>query len=77
MESKGSSLGNNQDESIFIPLDTMVSQIVGKTSPYGIELSWINVKAQDSESIRAAKFQIENLLRLRHNIQNNEDDFGG
>jgi putative ABC transport system permease protein len=76
MESKGSSLGNNQDESIFIPLDTMVSQIVGKTSPYGIELSWINIKAQDSQSIRAAKFQIENLLRLRHNIQNGEDDFG-
>ncbi|MFN9175651.1 MAG: ABC transporter permease [Synechocystis sp.] len=76
MESKGSSLGNNQDEAIFIPLDTMVSQIVGKTSPYGIELSWINIKAKDSESIRAAKFQIENLLRLRHNIQNGEDDFG-
>ncbi|MEY2984502.1 MAG: hypothetical protein RLZZ568_1119 [Cyanobacteriota bacterium] len=76
METKGSTLGSNQDEFIFIPLETMVAQIVGKTSPYGIELSWINVKANDSEAIRAAKFQIENLLRLRHNIQNNEDDFG-
>ncbi|BFM38751.1 ABC transporter permease [Synechocystis sp. LKSZ1] len=76
MESKGSFLGSNQDESIFIPLDTMVSQVIGKTSPYGIELSWINVKAKEPESIQAAQFQIENLLRLRHNIQNGEDDFG-
>lgn len=76
MESKGSFLGSNQDESIFIPLDTMVSQVIGKTSPYGIELSWINVKAKNPDSIQAAQFQIENLLRLRHNIQNGEDDFG-
>jgi len=76
MQSKGSFLGSNQDESVFIPLTTMVGQVIGKTSPYGIELSWINVKAKDEESIRAAKFQIENLLRLRHNIQNGEDDFG-
>lgn len=76
METKGSSLGSNQDEFIFIPLDTMVAQLVGRTSPYGIELSWINVKAKDSNSVRAATFQMENLLRLRHNIQNGEDDFG-
>ncbi len=76
MEAKGSFLGSNQDESVFIPLDTMISQIVGRTSPYGIEVSWINVKAKSPEQIRAAQFQIENLLRLRHNIQNGEDDFG-
>jgi putative ABC transport system permease protein len=76
MESKGSFMGSNQDESVFIPLDTMISQIVGRTSPYGIEVSWINVKAKKPEDIRAAQFQIENLLRLRHKIQNDEDDFG-
>ncbi len=76
METKGASLGSNQDEFIFIPLDTMVSQIVGKTSPYGIELSWINIKADDGDAVRAATFQIENLLRLRHNIKDGEDDFG-
>ncbi|BAM50255.1 hypothetical protein BEST7613_1324 [Synechocystis sp. PCC 6803] len=76
METKGSSLGSNQDEFIFIPLDTMVAQLVGRTSPYGIELSWINVKAKDGDSVGAATFQMENLLRLRHNIKNGEDDFG-
>jgi putative ABC transport system permease protein len=54
----------------------MVSQIVGRTSPFGIELSWINVKAKNEETIRAAQFQIENLIRLRHKIKNDEDDFG-
>lgn len=75
MEEKGTFLGTNQDDSIFIPLTTMASQLVGKTSPYGIELTFINASASNPESIRAAKFQIENLLRLRHKITG-EDDFG-
>ena len=75
MESKGSSLGTNQDDSVFIPLTTMAYQIVGKTSPYGTQVTWISVSAQNEESVRAAKFQIENLLRLRHKVVD-EDDFG-
>lgn len=75
MREKGSMLGTNQDDSVFIPLTTMSYQLVGNTSPYGIELTWINVAAKDEASVRAAKFQIENLLRLRHKIVN-EDDFG-
>lgn len=76
MEPKGSSMGMNQDESMLIPLTTMANQIVGRTSPYGVELSWINALAKNPESIRAAKFQTENLLRLRHKITTEEDDFG-
>lgn len=75
MESKGSFLGTNQDETVFIPLTTMANQLVGKTSPYGLEISFISVSAQDKKSINAAKFQIENLLRLRHKIKD-QDDFG-
>jgi putative ABC transport system permease protein len=75
MKAKGSFIGDNQDRKAFIPLTTMANQIVGQTSPYGLEVSWINVTAKDEKSIRAAKFQIENLLRLRHKITD-EDDFG-
>lgn len=75
MKAKGSFIGDNQDRKAFIPLTTMANQIVGQTSPYGLEVSWINVTAKDEQSIRAAKFQIENLLRLRHKITD-EDDFG-
>jgi putative ABC transport system permease protein len=76
-KAKGSFLGDNQDRKAFIPLTTMANQIVGQTSPYGLEVSWINVTVKDENSIRAAKFQIENLLRLRHQIEDEEeDDFG-
>ncbi|MBD2577016.1 ABC transporter permease [Oscillatoria sp. FACHB-1406] len=75
MKAKGSFLGNNQDDTAYIPLSTMSSQVVGRTSPYGTEVSFINVSAKDEKSVRAARFQIENLLRLRHKITG-KDDFG-
>ncbi|WP_017295018.1 ABC transporter permease [Geminocystis herdmanii] len=74
MESKGSFLGTNQDETLYIPLTTMANQIVGKTSQYGLELSFISISARNAQDIFAARFQIENLLRLRHKIVG-EDDF--
>lgn len=75
MESKGTFLGNNQDDAVFIPLSTMANRLRGRTSPYGVEVSWIAVSARDRNSISAAQFQLENLLRRRHKIVG-EDDFG-
>ena len=74
LESKGSFLGNNQDNRAYIPLTTMANQLVGSTPPYGTELTFISISTKDKDSIRAAQFQIKNLLRLRHNITG-EDDF--
>lgn len=74
LEPKGAFLGNNQDDIVYIPLTTMANQIVGRQSVYGINLTFISVSAKDENSIRAAQFQIENLLRLRHNITG-ENDF--
>ena len=74
MEPKGAFLGDNQDDTAFIPLTTMANRIVGRTSPYGLELTFISVSAKNQDSIGAAQFQIENLLRLRHKITD-EDDF--
>jgi putative ABC transport system permease protein len=74
MKSKGSSFGTNQDDSAFIPLTTMADRITGRTSPYGLEVSFISVSAKNAESIEAAEFQISNLLRQRHKITL-EDDF--
>ncbi|MEM7757903.1 MAG: ABC transporter permease [Cyanobacteria bacterium P01_A01_bin.40] len=75
LEAKGAFLGNNQDKVAYIPLTTMSSQIVGNTSPYGTGVDFISIAAQNENSIRAAKLQIENLLRLRHQITG-KDDFG-
>jgi len=73
LESKGAFLGSNQDRSLYVPLTTMVSQVVGDNSPYGTGISFISVAAKDENSIRAAKVQIENLLRLRHNVADKDD----
>jgi putative ABC transport system permease protein len=74
LEAKGAFLGDNQDRTVYLPLTTMASQVVGDTSPYGTGVSFISIAAKDENSIRAAKLQIENLLRLRHQIIG-EDDF--
>ena len=76
MEEKGSSLGRNQDEVVFIPITVMANQLTGqdnsRTSP---TVQTIAVSARSPESTSAAQYQITNLLRLRHNIQKGENDF--
>ena len=74
LEAKGAFLGQNQDLTVYVPLTTMANQIVGNESPYGTQVTFISIAAQNEDSIRAAKLQIENLLRLRHQITG-EDDF--
>jgi putative ABC transport system permease protein len=74
LEAKGAFLGDNQDDTAIIPLTTMANRLTGRTSPYGTALDFISVSAKSQDSINAAKFQIENLLRLRHKITK-EDDF--
>ncbi|MEB3214243.1 MAG: ABC transporter permease [Leptolyngbyaceae bacterium] len=74
LDEKGSNLGLNYDDAIIIPISTMSNRLVGRTSPYGIELTYISVSVADEEQMDAAQFQIANLLRLRHKIVG-EDDF--
>lgn len=74
LEAKGAGPGINYDETVLVPVTTLSNRIVGRTSPYGTELTYIAMSAKDPESVRAAKFQVENLLRLRHKITT-EDDF--
>jgi putative ABC transport system permease protein len=75
MAEKGSSMGMNQDEAIFVPISVMASQLTGednaRTSP---TLQSISVSAKSDASMSAAQFQINNLLRLRHNVRG-ENDF--
>ena len=74
MATKGAVFGQNQDEAAYIPLSTMVSKLSGRDPTYGVSLNFISVEAKDEASTGAAKFQITNLLRQRHNILR-EDDF--
>lgn len=74
MESKGTSLGTNYDETAMMPITTMANQILGRRSPYGLPVSFIFAAVTNEQSMAMAQFQIENLLRLRHRITD-EDDF--
>jgi putative ABC transport system permease protein len=74
MQPKGSSFGSNDDMNAFVPLTTMANRIVGNRSPYGTQVTFISITIDSQDNMRAAQFQVENLLRLRHKITN-EDDF--
>jgi putative ABC transport system permease protein len=74
LQAKGSFLGSNQDDSVYVPLSTTANLLTGRTSPYGLNVTIISISAIDEASIPAAEFQITNLLRLRHKIRT-EDDF--
>ncbi|HSM81434.1 MAG TPA: ABC transporter permease [Nodosilinea sp.] len=75
LEKKGSNLGLDYDDAVMVPITTKANRLAGsERSPYGIEVSFITVSARDRSSMATAEFQITNLLRLRHNIRD-EDDF--
>jgi putative ABC transport system permease protein len=75
MAPKGTVLGRNQDEAVFVPITTMANQLSGRrTSRRSPTVQTISVSARDQASTSAAQFQITNLLRLRHKIRG-EDDF--
>ncbi len=74
MESKGSNLGVDYDDAVLVPITTQANRIAGRTSPYGVELTYLVAAAKDANSVEAAEFQITNLLRLRHKLTG-EDDF--
>ena len=73
LEKKGSSLGLDYDDSVMIPLTTLASRIVGRTSPYGVDVGFISISADSQEAMETAEFQITNLLRLRHGITDVDD----
>ncbi|MEM9265267.1 MAG: ABC transporter permease [Cyanobacteria bacterium P01_F01_bin.13] len=76
VEERGSSFGQNQDELVYIPINVMASQLTGqetgKTSP---TVQVISVSLESPDATNAAVYQIRNLLRLRHNILQGDDDF--
>ncbi len=70
--SKGqSSVGQDQDDVVLIPLTTAQERLIGITY-----VRMINVQVADSDKMDAVQSQIETLLRQRHRINKDaEDDF--
>ncbi|MEO1386807.1 MAG: ABC transporter permease [Cyanobacteria bacterium J06634_6] len=74
MEAKGSQGPQDRDDAAYIPLTTMSARMIGNNSLMGVSVNGIYVKGGDESQLEAVKFQIENILRLRHDIEQPEDD---
>lgn len=74
MESKGSQGPMDRDDTIFIPLTTMSSRIVGENAIRGISVNTIWIKGTHQDALTPARFQVTNILRLRHNIYDPDND---
>jgi putative ABC transport system permease protein len=78
LEEQGSGGGGpNPDNWVYVPLSTATSRLFGSLVARGggQAVSVINVSAVSESRIDAAILQIEELLRQRHRIEFQEDDF--
>ena len=73
LDKKGSSLGLDYDDAVMIPITTLASRIVGRTSPYGVDVTFISISASSQAAMETAEFQVTNLLRLRHGVTGSDD----
>ncbi|MEO0489263.1 MAG: FtsX-like permease family protein, partial [Cyanobacteria bacterium J06659_2] len=74
MEAKGSQGPMDRDDAVYIPLTSMSARIIGNNSLMGVSVNGIYVKGEDEDQLEIVKFQVENILRLRHDIASPEDD---
>jgi putative ABC transport system permease protein len=74
MEAKGSQGPQDRDDAVYVPLTSMSARIIGNNSLMGISVNGIYVKGKDESQLETIQFQVTNILRLRHNITNPEDD---
>jgi putative ABC transport system permease protein len=75
LETKGqSAMGQDQDDTIYVPVTTAQKKLFGTTFPGMVRI--IMVKAKTEQDLGPAEKQINELLRQRHHIgQKQENDF--
>lgn len=75
LEGRGqSSMGQDQDDSVFIPLSTAQKKVMGISFPDQVKM--VILQAVDADSTYTSQEEIRALLRQRHNLgTNKEDDF--
>ena len=71
LEAKGSTGGQSADDQLFIPLGTLQGVLTGKDN-----LSTLSLQLVDEKSTDGVQAQVEQLLRLRHRLRDDqENDF--
>jgi putative ABC transport system permease protein len=74
MEVKGSQGPQDRDDAVYVPLTSLSARIIGNNSLMGVSVNSIYIKGKDESQLNTIKFQVENILRLRHNIEIPADD---
>ena len=74
MEVKGSQGPQDRDDAVYIPLTSMSARIIGNNSLMGVAVNGIYIKGEDESQLETIRFQVENILRLRHGIISPEED---
>ncbi len=73
LDRKGQSpQGQDQDDTIYIPVTTAQKKVFGTTFPGMVRV--IMIKAKSSEDLDLAEQQIKELLRQRHHLAQRQDD---
>jgi putative ABC transport system permease protein len=74
MEVKGAQGPQDRDDAVYIPLTSMSARLIGNNALTGVSVNGIYVKGNDERELETIKFQVENILRSRHNIAHPDDD---
>ena len=74
LEEKGSQGPQDRDDAVYIPLTSMSARIIGNNSLMGVSVNGIYIKGENEDQLETIKFQVENILRLRHGIATPSDD---
>jgi putative ABC transport system permease protein len=68
--------GSDQDDVVFVPLNTARQRVLGRNQANARAVGSIYVKVRDGESMSAIEDEVKALLRQRHRLQPGaEDDF--
>jgi putative ABC transport system permease protein len=68
------SIGQDQDDTIVVPLSTFRNRIQGMSGGKLKRVGPINVKVREGQSMKLAEDNIRELLRQRHRLQPGQDD---
>jgi putative ABC transport system permease protein len=68
--------GQDQDDVVFVPLNTARQRVLGRNQANARAVGSIYVKVRDGENMSAIEEEVKGLLRQRHRLQAGaEDDF--
>jgi len=75
LDRKGqSTYGQDQDDTILIPLSTAKKKVIGVSQANARSVGSISVKVREARMMHAAEEEIRGLLRQRHRLQTYQDD---